>query len=187
MKNGIKATLVALGDQYQSSWMRCLPWVVLGRRTSFHGELQATPAQAVFGEDPKLPGDMAPPLASGETVTEILDRVKANASRPPAQTAPHKVLPVYMPPTTATATHVWTKKPKKSPLGPINDGPLPILKRLGKSCLLLQVGTRANGQPRTEVRHWKTCFPADMPEGTSPQFKPGPGRKRNSENSGRNR
>ena len=66
-----------------------------------------------------------------------------------------------MPPATTTSTHVLTKKPKTTPLGPGFEGPYPILDRLGKSCLRLQTGEFANGEPRTEVRHWKTCYPAE--------------------------
>ena len=178
LKSGLKAALVAMGDEFQSNWMRCLPWVLLSRRTSFHGGLQATPAQAVFGEDVKLPGDLAPPLGKGETIQEILERVQTNAQRPPAQTAHHKVLPTYMPTTARLATHVYTKRPKKSPLGPINNGPYPIIRRLGKSCIEIKVGETPNGAPRLETRHWRTCSPTTLADGQTPAVRQGPGRRR---------
>ena len=165
LKSGIKASLVAMGDRYQGSWMRCLPWVLLGRRTAYHGELQATPSQAVFGEDVRLPGDLTPPLASGETIQELLQRVKTNAERPPSQTAPHKVLPVHMPPSTETCTKVWTRRAKTTPLSPIWDGPYPIIRKLGKSCLEIQVGRV--GQMGRHGRHAHVR----APETTSPARK----------------
>ena len=177
LKNGLKATLVAMGDEYQSNWMRCLAWVLLGRRTAYHGEMKATPAQAVFGEDPKLPGDLPPPLGSGETIQEMLARVRANAEKPPAQTNHHKTIPVYMPAKAHTTTHVYTKRAKKEPLGPRNDGPFPITQRIGKSCLEIKVGDYNSGAPRLETRHWRTCFPADVEEGQQPGRKPNLGRK----------
>ena len=132
----------------------------------------ATPAQVLFGEDLRLPGDMTPPLGSGETLEALLKRVKANVERPPAQTSLHKVLPVHLPPSTTTATHVYTDKPKKTPLGPIADGQFPIVRRLGKSCLEIQVGEYVNGKPRTEIRHWRTCHPAPPQENITPATRP---------------
>ena len=108
---------------------------------------------------------------------DLLRRVSENAERPPAQTALHRKLPVYMPPAAQEATHVYTKKPKKSPLGPVNDGPFPIKERIGKSSLKLGVGHYANGRERTEIRHWRTCYPADVPEGTQDASRPQLGRK----------
>ena len=157
-----------MGEEYQGNWMLCLPWVLFSRRTAYHGELKATPAQAVFGEDPKLPGDLSPPLGSSETIQDIIARVKANAQRPPAQTDPHKKIPVYMPAKAHTTTHVYTKRAKKEPLGPRNDRPFRINRRIGKSCLELEVGHYNNGQPRLETRHWRTCFLADVAEGQAP-------------------
>ena len=155
------------------------PFILLGRRTSYHGELGATPSQVVYGEDVRLPGDLVPPMGSGETITDLLTRVKANADRPPAQTATHKNLPTYMPPSTAKATHVYTKKPKVTPLSGRYDGPYPIKDRIGKSCLQIQVGDTPAGQPRLETRHWKTCYPAIPDESTADAVRPVLGRKRN--------
>ena len=56
LKTGLRAALLAMNDEYGSQWKSMLPWVLLGRRTSFHDELKATPAQMVFGQDPPLPG-----------------------------------------------------------------------------------------------------------------------------------
>ena len=176
IKSSLRAVLHTMGEQHQSNWMRILPWVILSRRTSFHGELGATPAQAVYGEDMKLPGDLIPPMGSGETIEDLLQRVQANADRPPAQTATHKQMPVYMPAATETCTHVWTKRAKPTPLGVKWDGPFEIDQRLGKSCLKLKVGEYKNGQFRTEIRHWKSCYPADMPEGSQGAYRPALGR-----------
>ena len=113
---------------------------------------------------------------------DLLKRVAGNAQRPPAQTAMHKTLPVYMPPATKMASHVYTKRPKKTPLGPVNDGPFPIRQRIGKSSLKLAVGESANGQERTEVRHWRTCYPADLAEDTKDASRPNRGRKKKTSN-----
>ena len=145
VKNALRATLIAMGDEFQSSWMRILPWILIARRTSYHGEMKASPAQVVFGEDPRLPGDIIPPMGSGEVLEDLLARVKANAQRPPAQTATHRQLPVNFPARAKEATHVYTKRAKVTPLGKKYDGPFQILQRLGKSCLKIKVGEYSNG------------------------------------------
>ena len=109
IKNGLRAILHNMADEYQSEWMSILPWVILSRRTALHGELRATPAQAVMGSDPKLPGDLVPPMGRGETIEDLLARVKANADKPPTQTALHKKLPVYFPKIAQNCTHFYTK------------------------------------------------------------------------------
>ena len=55
IKNGLRAILHNMADEYQSEWMSILPWVILSRRTALHGELRATPAQAVMGSDQNCP------------------------------------------------------------------------------------------------------------------------------------
>ena len=108
---------------------------------------------------------------------ELLKEVQAAVDRPPAQTSRNREIPTYMPPATATAEKVYIKVAKKSPLSPIWDGPYPIKERIGKSCLKLITGHYANGRERTEVRHWRTCFPADPADDTPVAQKPLLGRK----------
>ena len=162
LKNSMRAVLHQMGDYYGSKWSRILPWILLARRTSYHEDLGATPAELVLGENPRLPGEMIPPLKAGEPLPELLARLKENAARPPSQTNLRRQTKVYMPESTETATHVLTEKAKKTPLSTIFDGPFPITDKLGKSCLKLQTGTFKTGAPRSEVRHWNTCVPAKM-------------------------
>ena len=177
LKTGLRATLLAMGDEFQTGWMRVLPYVLLGRRNSYHSDLGASPAEVVFGEQMKLPGDAPLPMNAGETMEELLARVKALPDRPPAQTNLHKTVHPYMPSKCATTTHVYTERAKKTPLEPRYDGPFPILQRLGKSCLQIEVGRYVSGQPRTEVRHWNTCSPADVAPSTENAIRPTLGRK----------
>ena len=147
-----------MGDVYGTEWSKILPWILLARRTSFHEDLGTTPATMLFGEDPPLPGDMVP-LHNGDTLQNILDKVKANVDRPKPQTSLNRNPKVYQPKSMQTCTHVYTKVPKPTPLGPKWLGPYPILKRLGDSSLQIQTGHFVNGKPRSEVRHWNTCHP----------------------------
>ena len=119
-----------------------------------------------------------PPLGSGEPLQDLLARVKLNAERPPAQTATHRKIPVYFPATAKTATHVYTKRAKQTPLGKKYDGPFLIQERMGKSCIRLQTRKYANGTLRTEVHHWKNCVPTTLPHSESAS-KPTLGRPNN--------
>ena len=178
IKQSLKACLITVGEEYQHKWSDILPWILLGRRTSHHSELGTTPAQVLFGEDPPLPGELRP-LHQGETLPQILDKVKANVNRPLQQTDLHRDPKVYMPPSTQTAKLVMTKVAKPSPLGPAWDGPFRIVERLGDSALKLKVGHYANGQERTEIRHWNTCYPLDPNTPLQEAVRPFLGRKPN--------
>ena len=125
----------------------------------------------LFGEDPPLPGDMAP-IFEQQTLKDILEKVKANVDRPLPQTSLHKQPTTFMPDSTKTCTHVMVKRPKKHPLSRQYDGPFKIQDRLGDSALRIIVGEYANGTQRMEVRHWNSCYPytpsAEIKEATRP-------------------
>ena len=162
------------GDQ----WTDILPWIILARRTTYHEELGCTPAEAVYGTIPRVPGDMPFPLSAEKPLSEILHESKAAAQRSPAQPRLHKNPTIYMPKSTETCTHVWTKVQKPTPLGRRWDGPYKILERLGDTSLKIQVGEFASGQPRSEIRHWRSCQPADFePEETAERSKLGSPKK----------
>ena len=176
IKAGLRAALIQMGDEYGKSWSQILPWVLLGRRTSFHEELGTTPATLTFGQDPRLPGELLP-VPSNESLQEILSRVKATVNRPPAQTALRRSPRFYMPEKARTATHVWIKKAKTTPLSPLYDGPYKIIEKLGDSSLRIHAGHYANGRERIEIRHWNTCYPAIIAPGEEAAARPPLGRK----------
>ena len=176
----LKTTLLTMADTHKSKWMDILPWILLSRRTSFHSELQASPSEAVFGQNPVVPGDLpAGDIPTDHSLAQLMDRVRNNASKPPAQTSVRRDPPVYYPPTTVTATHVYLRKAKAktSPLSPISDGPFRILERIGKSSVKIRVGYFRTGSPRTEVHHWKNCHPMILDTDTEDAHKVPLGRK----------
>ena len=183
LKSGLKTALLHMGESNGEDWMQVLPWTLLARRTSYHNELRTTPAEAVLGQLPRLPGDLPIKPTVDQTIQDIVDHMKAVADRPPAQTRPPKD-PVHFPDQAQEATHVYVKRPKSKtgPLTPIADGPFVIKERLGTSCLHIQTGTFQSGAPRMEVVHWRNCVPAVLPQTTTPAQRPKLGRKpRNSD------
>ena len=79
IKNSLKAILVEMADEKRESWMDYLPYVMLGRRASVQADLQASPAEYVFGEPLTIPGTIAdptqPPLSN---IQDILKKVQKN-------------------------------------------------------------------------------------------------------------
>ena len=168
-----------MGDEHKSKWMSVLPWTLLSRRTSYHSELQATPSEVVFGENPAVPGDLAgADLPADPNLPALLDRVRANAQRPPAQTTIRRTPQVYYPPSTDTATHVYLRNQKPTPLSPMRDGPYQIIERLGKSTVKVKTGEFKSGAPRTEVHHWRNCTPYILPQNADSAVKKPLGRPR---------
>ena len=177
LKNSLKSILLALGNDHGDQWMDALPWVLLSRHVAFHAELEASPAECVYGENLRLPGDLPVMDPSTQDIKDLLHRLRANAKRPPAQTQLHKHLPVHVPATVVNATHVYVRKHKTTPLSPRYDGPFPLTERLGKSCIRIFVGNDAKGLPRFEVQHWRNCHPVQLPPSTTPATRPLRGRK----------
>ena len=176
IKTGLRAALIAMNDQYGAQWHTILPWILLGRRTSYHEELGTTPATVVFGDDPRLPGE-ALPVPTGETLPQLIEKVQETTNRPPAQTSLQKTPYVYMPHSAKTCTHVYIKRAKKRPLEPLYRGPFEILERLGDSTLRVKVLEFAGGAPREEIRHWNCCFPAPPQPDIQVDSRPALGRK----------
>ena len=77
----------------------------------------------------------------------------------------------------ATATHVYVKRGKPTPLGAQYDGPFRIEERLGDSCLRVLVAHYANGTPRHEIVHWKNCKVGHFLDQPPVAHKPALGRK----------
>ena len=176
LKNSLRTSLLHMGDVHQSSWMAILPWTLLARRTAYHAQLQASPAEVVFGDVPRVPGDLTPELPADSSLADLINRVKTNAKRPPAPTktpAPQTQLEN----STLGADHVYVRRAKHTPLGPLSDGPYPILERLGKSCLKIKTGEFVFGKPKTEVVHWRNCTPHTLTPTEKPATRPKLGRK----------
>ena len=177
LKAGLKAVLVQMASEHQEDWMLALPWTLLGRSTTYQPDIGASPAELVFGSDPRLPGDLAVSHDQPLDVSKLLAELKANANKKPVETSLHTVPKPYFPPSAQTCTHVWVKIAKKTPLGPVKEGPYPIIERVGKSCLRVQMGEMAGGQPRIETLHWSNCAPAHMDENSEIAKRPKLGRK----------
>ena len=163
-----------MADESGENWMSMLPWVLLGRRTAYQQDLEATAAEMVMGANPLIPGDMVgepgPPLASNQ-LKSLLNSLRAQAAKPAVQTSGHQELPVHEPSNLDQVTHVRLKRHKLGPLQYSYEGPFPILERVGKSCIKVQVGLFADGTPRVETHHWENAKPAVLADNQQPATK----------------
>ena len=78
----VREDLVDMAKEAGEQWMARLPWVLLGRRTAYQPELDATSAELVYGSNPTVPGDIVGDPGSPLTRQQLqllLQGVKANA------------------------------------------------------------------------------------------------------------
>ena len=134
----------------------------------------------VYGSTLQVPGDLlksSPEGVAEADYTTILDKLRTSAAKPSTSTTGLHDRTIHWPKAAATTTHVYVKKGHVTPLGPIKDGPFPIVERLQKSTLKLLVAHYANGQPRYENHHWENCQPAAMADDAESAQRPALGRR----------
>jgi len=155
------------------------PWPCLGYSSESgwrSSQIYKLPLQLVMGASPRIPGELVgTALSQDKNIQTLVDRLRTNAAQPPKQTSHHSQPKPYLPEEMATATHVYIRKGKQSPLGPTFEGPFMITDRPSSSTIQVQVGNFANGTPRLEL-HTGT-----MPKLLISEQNPTPSTKQNSE------
>jgi len=157
-----------------ADWLGHLPWVLLGVRSAVPLEGGLSPAEAVMGCQPLLPGQF---LQVGEPpLEEFLDALHANSLKPPRPVS-HKntQLPTSLPPELLISEFVFVRKDGVSPsLAQPYDGPYRVLRRSLHS-FQLQVGSRTE---EVSTHRLKICrappdtAAAEPPRRGRPQSKP---------------
>ena len=113
-----------------SDWFTHLPWVMLGIRASWREDAEFSPAEAVFGSQPVLPGQfLSAPEPPSPTFLREFQGVLANR-RPPAPA--HHSLPglTELPEELLLARYVLVRRDAaQPPLSPAYDGPFLVLER----------------------------------------------------------
>jgi len=154
LKDSLRARLAG------PDWNSHLPWVLLGIPTSVPLEGGLSPAEAVMGCQPVLPGQFLevgePPLAT------FLDTLRSTSLKVPRQTS-HKntPLPESLPNDLALADYVFVRRDGVSPpLSPLYDGPFQVLRR-STHTFQLQIGNKVD---TVSTHRLKTCH---MPPGAA--------------------
>jgi transposase InsO family protein len=135
LKDSLRARLAG------ADWLAHLPWVLLGVRTSVPLEGGLSPAEAVMGCQPLLPGQFLP--VGEPPLEDFLDKLRENALKAPRPVS-HKntPLPTTLPPELMSSEFVLVRKDGVSPsLAQPYDGPYKVLRR-SLHTFQLQIGTR---------------------------------------------
>jgi transposase InsO family protein len=111
-------------------WTKHLPWVLLGIRTAWRDESNFSPADAVYGSQPLLPGQFldSPENPSPSFNADFQDIL---AGRPPTGTAHHSSPePADLPEDLLLARYVLVRRDgHQPPLSPAYNGPYLVLER----------------------------------------------------------
>ena len=137
LKASLKARLTC------PTWMDELPWVLLGLRTTPKEDLNASPADLVYGAPLTVPGDFIPEAAQTPVQDHLRKlRQKVDNLRPTTTSAhgAENVKP-KVPVALTSAKFVFIRKEAKKPLEPPYTGPYEVLERSEKY-FKLQIGSR---------------------------------------------
>ena len=131
-----------------SQWTEVLPLVLLGMRSAWKEDIQASPAELVYGEPLLLPGQFLSPTNEHTTadVTDLATRLRAHMAKlTPTATTWHSKSTFYIPRDLANSSHVLmrldhVRKPLEQPYA----GPYKVLKRQPKYFQLEIRGKQVN-------------------------------------------
>lgn len=119
-----------------SQWTESLPLVLLGMRTSFKEDLQASPAELVYGEPLQLPGQFLSPKDDFSTadITQYATRLRSYMAKlTPRPTSWHSSSPYYIPRDLHTSSHVFLRQDHvRRSLEPPYAGPFKVIERQPK-------------------------------------------------------
>ena len=121
-------------------WSDELPIVLLGIRATVKEGLGCSPAELVYGQTLKIPGEffvdtpLSDPLDSSNFVDQLRKRMR---NIKPVEPAVSRQVQDYIPKALDTCTHVFVRIDKVKPsLHPRYDGPFEVIKRLRKGFVL---------------------------------------------------
>lgn len=140
-----------------TNWFAALPTILLGLRSTFKEDLNATPAEMVLGTTLRLPGEFfsaSKPTENNECEF-ISDFRKRMANLQPTPTADHSTAAVFYTRSLDTSTHVFVRNDTvRASLQPPYDGPFEVLKRHEKYFIV-----RINGrESKISVDRLKAAF-----------------------------
>lgn len=136
----LKAAITCHAD---TNWSETLPQVLLGIRSAFKEDLQASPAELVYGEPLRLPGEFYNPSVPSTTdMSDFTARLRSFASKiKPVPTSHHDRKKIFVFKELATTEHVFLRDDaSRAPLTPVYSGPHKVLERGDKYFKILVKG-----------------------------------------------
>ena len=112
----LKESLMALCDDDRNSWYWKLPMALLSIRTTLKPDINASPAELVYGEGLAVPGSLLPTFPDNNNELNrqqqaALASLRLEVERlQPKQTSAHRVPNVHIPEDLQNATHVMIRR-----------------------------------------------------------------------------
>ena len=109
----LKESLMALCGDDRHSWFWRLPMALLALRTTLKPDIDASPAELVYGEGLAVPGDLLPSLPTNlnSQRQNTLANLRLEVERlQPKQTSAHHIPHVHIPEDLKSATHVMIRR-----------------------------------------------------------------------------
>lgn len=127
-------------------WTEVLPTVLLGIRASLKEDIQASPAEMLYGTNLKLPGEMFTNSCSNFSLTDFVQELRQRMRNlRPIQTSHHSTTAVFISKPLLTASHVFVRKDSvRKPLEQPYQGPFKVISRNDKFFKLEMNGTTNN-------------------------------------------
>ena len=143
----LKESLLALGTDRSSDWFWRLPCTLLSIRTTLKPDVNASPADLVYGEGLSVPGDLLPASVPSENDEHLMRRsalqeLRLEVSRlQPTRTSAHRQPRLHVPLELQSATHVFVRRGGVQPaLTTPYTGPYRVISREANSFKLALPG-----------------------------------------------
>lgn len=156
----LKAALRCAGEI--PDWSRTLPLVLLGIRTTVRDDLKCTPAEMVYGETLRVPGELlVPSYSENPDPLDFVQRLKEhfeNVRSVPTRIREEKI---FIPTSLKTCTHVFIRvnRVKTGMEGPY-EGPFEVVRRFRNSYVI----KRGKGTVNVKIDHLKPAFMEPPPQ-----------------------
>jgi cleavage and polyadenylation specificity factor subunit 1 len=135
----LKAAIMCHADQ---QWTEALPLVLLGIRTAYKEDLQASVAELVYGEPLRIPGELLTPTAEPVDPAQLTTELRQHMVRlRPVPAARHTSPSTFVHSDLERCTHVFLRQDAtRRALEPPYSGPYRVLSRRVKTLQLLVRG-----------------------------------------------
>lgn len=122
-------------------WADQLPVILLGLRTSVKEECNCSPAEMVYGETIRIPGELVVPSDELDDINRefLLQKLRENFSHFRSVVSHHGNNSSYIPPNLMTCSYVFLKVIQKKGLQNPFEGPYRVIERTNK-CFKIQKG-----------------------------------------------
>jgi hypothetical protein len=139
MHRSLKAAIIC---RAQERWTEALPLVLLGMRTAFKEDLQASVAELVYGEPLRIPGELLAAAPNTEDPSELITQLRRHFEQlRPVPAARHASPAVFVHKDLAESTHIFLRQDAvRRPLDPPYSGPHKVLARTEKTLSIAMNG-----------------------------------------------